>query len=42
MFSEPGLLESLSTEARRIGRPQAAATIAAAIQRDYLLGPAVV
>lgn len=42
MFSEPGLLESLSAEARRIGRPHAAATIAAAVHRDYLLGPAIV
>ncbi|HEX2079861.1 MAG TPA: hypothetical protein VHG08_19245 [Longimicrobium sp.] len=42
MFSEPGLLESLSTEARRLGRPHAASTIAAAIRRDFLLGPATV
>ena len=36
VFSEPGLLERLSCEARRIGRPHAAPDIAAAIQRDYL------
>lgn len=36
IFSEPGLLERLSLEARRIGRPHAAPDIVAAIQRDYL------
>ena len=35
VFAEPGLLERLSAEARRIGRPHAAPDIAAAIQRDY-------
>jgi processive 1,2-diacylglycerol beta-glucosyltransferase len=39
IFSEPGLLERLSSEARRIGRPHAAPDIAAAIQRDYLPPP---
>lgn len=36
VFSEPGMLEQMSREARRIGRPHAAPDIAAAIQRDYL------
>lgn len=36
VFAEPGLLERLSCEARRIGRPHAAPDIAAAIRRDYL------
>ena len=36
VFAEPGLLAGLSLEARRIGRPNAAPDIAAAIQRDYL------
>ena len=36
LFSEPGLLESLSAQARRIGRPHAAPDVAAAIRRDYL------
>jgi processive 1,2-diacylglycerol beta-glucosyltransferase len=35
MFAEPGLLERLSCEARRIGRPHAATDIAAAIEHDY-------
>lgn len=36
VFAEPGLLDRLSAEARRIGRPHAAEDIAAAIERDYL------
>jgi processive 1,2-diacylglycerol beta-glucosyltransferase len=36
VFAEPGLLERLSAEALRIGRPHAARDIAAAIERDYL------
>jgi processive 1,2-diacylglycerol beta-glucosyltransferase len=36
VFAEPSLLERLSAEARRIGRPHAARDIAAAIERDYL------
>ena len=35
VFAEPGLLERLSCEARRIGRPHAAPPIAAALLRDY-------
>jgi processive 1,2-diacylglycerol beta-glucosyltransferase len=36
LFHEPGLLAGLSEAARRIGRPHAADTIAAAIDREYL------
>lgn len=36
LFHEPGLLDGLSCAARRIGRPHAAAAIAAAIDREYL------
>jgi processive 1,2-diacylglycerol beta-glucosyltransferase len=36
LFHEPGLLDGLSEAARRIGRPHAADTIAAAIDREYL------
>ncbi|HEX2207315.1 MAG TPA: hypothetical protein VHG93_06505 [Longimicrobium sp.] len=35
VFAEPGLLERMSCEARRIGRPHAAPDIAAIIERDY-------
>lgn len=35
VLAEPGLLERMSCEARRIGRPHAAADIAAILERDY-------
>ena len=36
LFLAPGLLESLSSAARRIGRPHAADAVSAAIDREYL------
>jgi UDP-N-acetylglucosamine:LPS N-acetylglucosamine transferase len=36
LFSEPGLLQGLSDAAYRIGRPHAACTVAALVERDYL------
>jgi processive 1,2-diacylglycerol beta-glucosyltransferase len=36
LFHEPGLLDSLCSAARRIGRPHAADAIAASVEREYL------
>ena len=39
-FDEPGLLDRLSREARRLGRPAAAETIVDTVRREYLFSAA--
>ncbi|HEX7241892.1 MAG TPA: hypothetical protein VF263_16540, partial [Longimicrobiaceae bacterium] len=38
VWTEEGLLERLSATARRLGRPDAAQTVASTVRREYLMG----